>query len=97
MDDKDKIKKLVFKYLDGLFENIEIINEHNSYIIGKINDVDLFRVNINRNAIYFSRDTHSLIHNMFNASGTDISDYIREYLSQKINPYILHYPYFPSI
>ena len=85
MDNKDRLKDLVYKYLDGLFEKVETV-ETEFGIRGMINDEYLlFTYFPEKNTIYFSSSTSRLISLMFGDGHRFVGKYVREYLKNKFN------------
>lgn len=83
---ESRLQKLVYMYLDELFEKVEI--EENEYgMRGMVNDdYLLFTYFPNINVIFFSKETFHMIRLMFgDGVGHVVSNYVREYLTNKFN------------
>lgn len=80
MENQDRLKNMVFKYLDGLFENI-YIQETENWIKGDVENIRLFTHYSDSNRIYLDDNTGKLIHKMFNIDYGKVSYYVKEYLS----------------
>jgi hypothetical protein len=80
MENQDRLKIMVFKYLDGLFEDIHI-QETEDWINGQVGNIFLFIHYSDSNRIYLDDNTSKLIHNMFNIDYGKVSNYVKEYLS----------------
>lgn len=83
MENQDRLKIMVFKYLDGLFENI-YIQETEDWIRGDVGNIRLFTHYSDSNRIYLDDNTSKLIHNMFNIDYGKVSNYVKEYLSKNV-------------
>lgn len=80
MENQDRLKIMVFKYLDGLFENI-YIQETEDWIKVDVGNIRLFTHYSISNRIYLDDSTSKLIHKMFNIDYGKVSNYVKEYLS----------------
>lgn len=83
---ESRLQKLVYMYLDELFEKVEI-EENEYWMKGVVNDdYLLFAYFPNINVIFFSKETFHMIRLMFGDEvGHVVSNYVREYLTNKFN------------
>jgi len=93
--------------MDALLENAEITKNHDGGDIAVIGDTVLFRITPtfagnrilrrNREQIYFNSDEFLLIKSMFQLNNNDSKEYIKEYLSEKLeNPLIRSFFLIPA-
>ena len=85
MERANKIRDLIFNYLDMLFSSAEI-TEGDGSIVGVIGNELLFTYFPNRHNLAFNRNEFNSIRNMFNVSDGGASDYIKVYLSKNVKP-----------
>ena len=85
MERANKIRDLIFNYLDMLFSSAEI-TEGDGSIVGVIGNELLFTYFPNRHNLAFNRNAFRTICNMFNVSEGGAADYIKVYLSKNVKP-----------
>ena len=98
MERNDKIRNLVFSYLDGLFENIDI-SENEFGIRGEVGNVLLFSYFPQFHRLFFNRDTINLMYNMFGFDINDksVGDYVKLYLSKKVKSSLITASLLPTL
>jgi|LakMenEpi03Aug12_release.lakeMendotaPanAssembly.Ray.scaffolds.fasta_scaffold30496_3 hypothetical protein len=85
MERTNKVRDLIFNYLDILFSRAEIAEADGS-IVGVIGNELLFTYFPNRHNITFSSKEFRTICNMFGSSDSGATDYIKVYLSKNVKP-----------
>lgn len=101
------MKKIVYKYLNHIFQKTEITSEETEH--GKVyrgvigTDTTLFRTQFQerpkglRSSIHFSWGEFHLIKSMFSLETGETVDIIRDYLGDKIDPKLYDLPFHPYL
>ena len=99
-------KDVVFKYLDGIFENAEISSSDTNYgtmyrvffnnskraiLISKLRKSDKKLI------IFFNEQEFSFIRNIFGLFRVEATEFIKEYLSERIDPDMKDRPFIPGL
>jgi hypothetical protein len=85
MNPEDRIKKLVFNYLDTLFENLFIDRNRLGYW-GKLNDIIVFShfYYMNPHKVFFNKQIARTIMLMFDIDEYDLIKILEDYLANKV-------------
>ena len=86
MEKDNKVRDLIFRYLDMLFSRIEYITESSGIMVGMVGGEILFAYFPHRHNITFSSKEFRTICNMFGSSDSGATDYIKVYLSKNVKP-----------
>lgn len=97
MENKDRLKNMVFKYLDELFRNIKIEEiklpkltfslidtSEVKMIEGSVGDSRIFGYSPDKNTIYFDKYEYKTMSNIFGFNSREGIEYVKSYLIKNV-------------
>jgi hypothetical protein len=96
----EKFKRFLFRWLDTNFDarefNKDVLKEEHYLVINSNNKEYKIHITLRNERIHISAELFHKMHSFFGVSYGDLSDILREYLSEKLGYDFSMYPTLPN-